>query len=110
MGLIPKKAYQRRMLWLDFLAVLRWPLTYWERRVEAKRRHELAMATVAAESNARVLEAMGKLMVDSNAQILEVARSSNQTIQTWLEGFKVTELPSSTTVTEADEAAWEADE
>lgn len=79
----------------------------------AKRAHEELLARLAADQQ-RYLADTIRAMSEQQAKSLEkvgemvqtIAQSQQKTsevLQTWLDGFKVTELPTSSTVTEEDE-------
>jgi uncharacterized membrane protein YqiK len=80
---------------------------------KAKRDHELALARLQAENQRLMVEAIAK-MSDRQADslekvgemvktIAEAQQKSSDVLQTWLDGFKVMEMPQPSTVRDEDE-------
>lgn len=99
-----------RLLWLVVTSPFLAPARYFERKAAARRAHELALAEITANANARVFEAIGKSNTEMVREMAAANAASAKVMQTWLDGFKTTEIPSSTTITEAKELGWEGDE
>jgi hypothetical protein len=82
---------------------LRTPLTWWEARVDAKRAHERAILQLQLEAQAGMVKAMASLMQGTLEQVANATAAQQQLFQSWLDGFKTTEVPIATTIRESDE-------
>ncbi len=82
---------------------LRAPLTLWEGHVAARRDHELALVRLQLEAQHGMVTAMADLMKGSLEGIAQAQAAQQDLFKTWLEGFKTTDLPTSTTIREEDE-------
>lgn len=97
------------MLWLLFTRPWGAPFRWVERRADARRQHELALATIAAESQARIFEAIGRANAEAIRELAAPLQANARVLTSWLEGFKTVQVPTSQVITEETELGWEAD-
>lgn len=82
-----------------FTIVVRFLTAPWRAYTE----YQLAKLRIQAEAQAAPMKAMSEMV-----QTMATAMTQNaEVLKTWLDGFKVTELPSSSVVRDEDEAALE---
>lgn len=98
-----------RLVWLTVTGWLLAPLRYFEGREARRREHELRLATIAAEAQAKVIAELGKANAEMVRELVVPFAAQSDVLKTWLEGFKTTEIPTSKVITEATELGWEAD-
>jgi hypothetical protein len=99
-----------RIAWLTLIGALTAPARWIERRGDKRRAHELALAQLAADANARVFEAMAKSNTETVRELAGAMSENAKVLSTWLEGFKTTEIPTARTITEATELGWDFEE
>jgi hypothetical protein len=98
-----------RILWLIVQGFFAAPLRYFERRIRERRQHELELARVNSESQARVIEALGRSNIEMVRELAAPMQANAQVMQTWLEGFKTVQIPTAQVITDETELGWEAE-
>jgi hypothetical protein len=98
-----------RILWLILQGALAAPARYFERRTAARRQHELALAQLQADAQARVLEAIGRSNTEMVRELAGAMSAQANVLHTWLEGFKTVQVPAARVIDENTELGWESD-
>lgn len=85
---------------VDILAA---PARWNARRIAAKREHEIALATISANAQADAFKAIGETLIAVVDRTARSHEAQSAVLQTWLEGFKVTQPTSTSAMTDKDE-------
>lgn len=80
---------------------------YFDNRRQEERLHQLRMLQVFADQQLAAHEHSLKIFEGLTQEVLTIAKSQNDFFKSWLESFKVTELPTSSVVREEDEVRLE---
>lgn len=96
-----------RLLGFRISAALAAPLRYNERRLNVKRAHAIALARLSIDANAEVLKTLGTTLITIVDRQSKAQEAHADVLKTWLEGFKVTQAPTTTAVTDKDEYDFE---
>lgn len=92
-----------RLLGFRISAALVAPLRYNEQRLNTKRAHAIALARLSIDANAEVLKTLGTTLITIVDRQSKAQEAHADVLKTWLEGFKVTQAPTTTAVTDKDE-------
>lgn len=92
-----------RLLGFRVVDVVVAPLRWNEHRLNTKRAHQLALARVTGEAQVEIAKILGTHLVTLIEKVTEPQKETTRILQTWLEGFKVTQAPTTTAVTDKDE-------
>lgn len=82
---------------------LRAPLTYWESRVEAQRAYSRQLLELQLQAQNGVVLSMAELMRETLAGVSASSKAQQELFKAWLDGFSVTEVPTSSVMREDDE-------
>jgi hypothetical protein len=103
MGLTTRLAFYLLVLWDTVSRALRAPLTYWERRIQVRRDHELAILDRQLRAQTEVMTAiMGPLQATLEG-VSAASQAQQKFLADWLDSFKVIDVPTATVVREDDE-------
>lgn len=80
---------------------------YFDNRRQEERLHQLRMLQVFADQQLAAHEHSLKIFEGLTQEVLTIAKSQNDFFKSWLESFKVAELPTSSVVREEDEVRLE---
>jgi hypothetical protein len=72
-------------------------------RIATKRAHQIALARLSIDANADILKTLGTTLVTIVDRQSQAQEAQSKVLMTWLESFKVHELPKTTAVTDRDE-------
>lgn len=92
-----------RLLGFRISAAFAAPLRWNERRINAKRQHQLALQQLHIDASTKVLETLGTALITIVDRQSKAQEAQSEVLKTWLEGFKVTSPPTTTAVTDKDE-------
>ena len=78
-------------------------LAYFDGRRQEERQHQLRMLQTLADQQLMMQENSLKIFEGMLKEVLDVTKGQTQVLQTWLDSFKVTEVPKTSIVREEDE-------
>jgi hypothetical protein len=84
-------------------------LAYFDAKRQEERQHQIRLLQTITDQQLMMQENSLKIFEGMLKEVLDVTKSQTNVLQTWLDSFKVTEVPKTTVVREEDEVQAEYD-